>query len=65
MDKEMLSDLEYRIMNLQESVRHIENLTEATEQWEDGYRCAALFARESELRFLEGLVARYKTKEAA
>ena len=65
MDKEMLSDLEYRIMNLRESVRHIENLTEPIEQWEAGYRCAALYGRESELRFLEGLVARYKTKEAA
>lgn len=65
MNKELLADLEYRIMNLREAVKHIENLTEAADAWDDGYRCAALYGRESELRFLEGLVARYKMKEAA
>lgn len=60
MNKELLEDLQYRIENLRESVRHIENLTEAVDPWDDGYRCAALYGRESELRFLEGLVSRYK-----
>jgi hypothetical protein len=62
MDKEMLSDLEYRIENLKAAITHIEALSETTD-WEDGYRFSALYARESELRFLKGLVARYKIKE--
>lgn len=65
MDKELLADLEYRIENLKTAIVHIQTLSLATDLWEDGYRCAALYGRESELRFLEGLVARYKMKEAA
>lgn len=65
MDKELLADLHYRIENLKTAIVHIQTLSETMDPWEDGYRCAALYGRESELRFLEGLVARYKMKEAA
>lgn len=59
MNDELQKDLEYRIENLKASIHHIQTLAETMDPWEDGYRCAALYGREGELRFLEQMVARY------
>ncbi len=63
MNKTMLDDIKYRIENLKAAITHNETLSETPDTWEDGYRCAALLARESELRFLEGLEKTYNFSE--
>jgi hypothetical protein len=59
MNKELREELEYRIENLKIAIRHIQTLAETMDLWEDGYRCSALYGRETELRFLEQMVAKY------
>ncbi len=59
----MKSDISYRIMNLRAAIKDISKLTrEGVTPYEEGYKDGSLFALESELRFLEGLL---KVSEAA
>lgn len=53
----MRTDISYRVMNLREAVKDISKLTrEGITPYEEGYRDGSLYALESELRFLEGLL---------
>jgi len=59
----MKSDISYRIMNLRAAIKDISKLTrEGVTPYEEGYKDGSLFALESELRFLEGLL---RVSEAA